>query len=159
MMKMKCHHNGARFIETELGRYYFCDICGERFVSWKRKIHNLWTAQRFFQGQGIIYTSWINGLFACFTAGGVTFLLIQSVTGKLPAIWILPIIWLLQTAGETWIGIKAYKLKMAQREGLYGFRHSPKAIEDTKRLRNIEKVLCEHLHKEYQKDSIVDLLK
>mgnify|MGYP001586058208 CR=1 FL=1 len=157
---MKHHtHRGAGKIETEFGTYYICDICQERFVGWKRKIANLWIAQRFFQGRGTVYTSWFNGLANTIQTGGITFLLIQSIFGKMPAIWILPIIWLFQTIGETWLGIKDYKKwKIAQKEALYGFPYSPLGIEQLQRLRNIEKSVCEKLNLPYQKDSIIDLI-
>ena len=156
---MKKHkHQGARKIETELGTYYICDICEEKFQSWKRGLYNLWVGQRFFQGRGIVYTSWINGLFQAIQTGGMVFVLIKLATGSMPPMWIIPVLWFLQMAIETLIGIKDYKWKGAQNEGLYGFNYSPLAVEQLRRQRNIEKVLCEHLGKEYQKDSVVDLL-
>jgi len=164
---MKSHHHfGANFIETELGKYYICDKCGKKFVSLRRKVFNLWIAQRFFQGRGCAYTGWFMGLSQAIQTGGIAFLFIKAATGWLPPIWLIAVLWLSQATFETWTGYKDYKhWKLAQNEGLYGFNYSPMAVEQLKRQRNIEKVSCEIakflMKKEfpYQKDSVVDLLK
>ena len=155
MKKHKCI--GSRKIESELGTYYICDICNEKFENWKRKIANLWIAQRFFQGRGITYTSWVNGLFQAIQTGGMVFVLIKLATGNMPPMWIIPIVWFLQMLGETWLGFKDYKKwKIAQRESLYGFPYSPFAIEQLQRLKNIEKVVNP---KEFKEESVIDYFK
>lgn len=153
--KHKCR--GAEKIITELGVKYKCEICGEYFVSLKRKVSNSWVAQRYYQGRGAAYTTWFNGLSNSIQTGGIIMLLLQSLTGHKPDLWILPILWFIQTVTETWLGLKDYKYwKIAQNESIFSIKYSPAAIEQWERQINIEKMIAEYLQKPYKKETLLE---
>ena len=154
---MKHKHSGDKRIETELGTYYACEICGEPFESWKRKITNfVFIKFDFYCGRGEKYISHINGLINTCGGLGVVWLLIFGFSASSKA-WVLIIIWLAQKALVYWLGHKDYhKWKIAQREGLYGFKYAPLAVEQLRRLKNIERVVNPE---EFREESVVDYFK
>ena len=153
-MTTKCKHSGIETVITELGTYYICQSCHQLFVSQKRKLINLWIAQRFYQGRGAVYTGQIRSLLNAVTTGGIILLLLQAVWGEMPPLWILPLLWLVQTVSETLIGFRDFKKwKIAQNEGGFGLQYAPLTVELIRRLKNIEKVVNPE---DYRDESVVD---
>src|SRR3990167_5337286 len=93
----KCNHIGAKYIIKVWGKYYICDICGQEFESWKRKIINfvLWR-WRFYCGRGEVFISDINGLINVLGGLGVVFLLIDKYFGGIPNGRYLITLWVFQ---------------------------------------------------------------
>jgi hypothetical protein len=141
-------------VVTELGTFYRCEKCEELFVGKTRSLTNLWIAQRFYQSRGSVYTGQVRGLIGSISTGGVILLLVQAVYGKMPPLWVLPLLWLIQTVLETILGIKDYKKwKVAQNEGLFGIQFSPFSLEMLQRTKNIEKMVNPA---DYKEESIID---
>lgn len=152
-MSKECRHSLEKVI-NELGTYQICKLCGKTFVSKRRKLANLWIAQRFYQSRGSTYTGQVRSLLNAVTTGGIIFLLIKAVWDEIPPLWILPCLWLTQAIVETYMGIIDFKKwKIAQYEGLFGFQFSPFSIENLRRIKNIEKVVNPT---DYREESIVD---
>lgn len=150
----ECLHETTEVVRTELGAFFICRACGHRFIDKKRRLVNLWIAQRFYQYRGAIYSSQLSSLLASVTSGGVIFLVINMVWEVTPTLWILPAIWVVKLIVETTLGyIDFKKWKVAQTERLFGFRYAPLEVEQLRRLMNIEKVVNPS---EYKAESIVD---
>ena len=97
MKKDKCKHSAPQRIETELGTIYKCLDCGQDITHLSRKLQNLYIKQRFYQGQGQSYTSWINGMGQTFRTGGVLALIFGGDNVAELALWIFALGFLVQT--------------------------------------------------------------
>lgn len=76
-------------------------------MTWKERLVPLGKAYAVYKlrvGRGSTFTAELEGIQNALTKGGVIILLINSYTGWLPPIWILPIAWAIQKAFEYFAG-------------------------------------------------------
>ena len=170
MKKQKHRHSGAGKIETELGTFYICDVCGEKFENFKRKIINLYFVKfPFYCGRGEAFIADFQGIYQLIGGGGMGIVLYRAVEGHLYQLWILPAIWLFQKIVVCVLGYCDYHYwKIAQRVVVYSTQFVPTTVEILERQRNIEKILCEGLKPSvsdkdiilpslpYKKESVLD---
>ena|SRR3990167_1736870 len=156
MKKEKKHrHSGGRILETELGAFRVCDICGKPYEGWKRKLANYWIKWKFYTTRGEAFIADINGLWNTIGGGAMGILAYKFVAENSKiSLLILGSVWIFQKLLVLVLGYLDYHYwKIAQREGLYGFRFSPFAVEQLRRLKNIEKMVNP---KDYKEESVVD---
>ena len=144
----KCKHKSPNKTETELGTIYNCPDCGENITKWPRKLQNLWIKQRFYQQQGISYTSWVQGIYNTIQTGGILVLIFGGENTKIIAIWVFILAWLAQAVFETVIGHKDYtKWKVAQRQAVFSGSFSPTTVEMLRILNELRDKVCPELKK------------
>jgi abortive infection bacteriophage resistance protein len=152
---MRCNHIPER-IETELGTLYKCKVCGEDITHLGRRIQNLYIKQRFYQGQGQSYTSWIQGIYNTIQTGGILVLIFGGEKVKMLAIWVFVLAWAIQTIIETWIGRQDYKKwRLAQRQTTLAASFTPATVETLRILNELRDKMAPEL----KKPSILDQLK
>ncbi len=126
---MSSHQHIPQRIETELGVVYQCSSCGQDITHFTRKLQNLYIKQRFYQGQGQSYTSWLQGIYNTIQTGGIIYIILGGKARGL-AIWVFILAWLMQTIFETWLGRQDYKKwKMAQRQTTLSASYTPITAE------------------------------
>ena len=141
---MACEHQYER-LDTELGRVWRCKKCGKDLTRFFRRIQNLFIKQRLYQGKGVSYTSWVNGIYNTIQTGGILVLIFGGDNTRMIAVWVFVLAWILQTSVETWIGYKDYtRWKMAQREATLTRSYDPVATENNRILNELrDKIIPE----------------